>query len=170
MKQTKYLSWSTATYCGKEFGLDWNFTAGFGVFDLGPNASPQHPRLGGISSRPPLNLRLHWNMLLYEEWKWSFLWGWTLHLHIPSRPLPALSFPLCLAGQAAASFMLCLKLRMGWLASRFLPLITDKRLKVFFLLWSYPGDVNVNVCLKLAGWRIQGISASVKWDWKWSAD
>lgn len=153
-----------------EFGLDWNFTAGFGIFDLGPNTSPQCPRLGGISARPPLNLDLHWNVLLYEEWKWSFPWGWTLHLYIPSLPLLDLSFPLCLARQAAASFMPCLKLHMGWLASRFLTLVTDKRLKVFFPLWGYPGDVKVNVHLKLVGWHIWGISASVKWDWKWLVD
>lgn len=168
-KQTKYLSWSTDAYCGKEFGLDWNFTAGFGIFDLVPNASPQRPRLGDISVRPPLNLSLHWNMLLYKGWN-KVSHGVGLYLHIPSPPLPALSFPPCLVGQAAASLMLWLQLRRGWPAGRFLPLVTDKRPKVFFPFWGCPGDVKVNVCLKCVGWHIWGISASGKQDWKWSLD
>lgn len=69
--------------------------------------SPQHPRPGDISPRPSLNLSLHRNRLLYEGWKWSLPWGWTLHFHSPSLPFPDLSFPLCLARQEAASFMLC---------------------------------------------------------------
>lgn len=44
-KQAKYISWKYRRYCGKEFGLDWDFTAGFGLFDLGPNATPSAPDL-----------------------------------------------------------------------------------------------------------------------------
>lgn len=53
---------------------------------------------------------------------------------------------------------------MGRLAGGFLPLVTDKRLEVFFPFVGLPGDMQVNVCLKLVRWHNWGISVSVKWD------